>query len=207
MDLDSLSSPARNALKLLASNCANSSTADTSAPQSWPKDFWFYTFIFCFTFLLIQCIFVSITVSTSHEARDTLIDEPRNMPSHKLHRVLESKYINHIGIQTPELEHVERYPSVTFVEDPVTWKKTITVVEDLAWVVPVDEEETERQIPKERGIMSEEEEVGLILRDSGLENDQDVKPGNGMRRSGDEPPAYDEEGEYALPRWRGHVNP
>ncbi len=87
------------------------------------------------------------------------------------------------------MEHVERYPTASFVEDPVTWKKTVTVVEDLAWVVPVDEEETEREISKERGIMSEEEEVGLILRDLGLENDQDLKSRNETRRSGDEPPA------------------
>jgi hypothetical protein len=83
-------------------------------------------------------------------------------------------------------------------------KRTITVVEDLAWILPV-KEENEREATKERALTREEEEAGLILQELGLENDQEPKAGNGITR--DDPPGYSQEEGYALLRYGGRVNP
>ena len=135
-----------------------------------------------------------------------LVRELRNTPSHQLHQVLEDRYKIHVGIKTTALMDVERYPSVSFVDDPITMQRTITVIEDLAWVVPVEGAQM-RGRASERELSREEEEVGLILRGLGLENDQEGKPGNGTTRIGDEPPAYEAEGPDSLLRYRGYVNP
>jgi hypothetical protein len=49
---------------------------------------------------------------------------------------------------------MKRYPSVRFVDDPVTMKRTIAVIEDLAWVLPVKGGENEKST-KERELASE----------------------------------------------------
>ena len=38
-------------------------------------------------------------------------------PSHELHQALESKYKNRVSIKTSGLKDIERYPSVSFVDD------------------------------------------------------------------------------------------
>ena len=88
-------------------------------------------------------------------------------------------------------------------------KRTITVVENLAWVVPVEGAQNSQMQGhvSQRELSREEEEIGLILRGLGLENDQEGKPGNGMTRLGDEPPAYAAEGPDSLLRYRRCVNP
>lgn len=143
------------------------------------------------------------------------IRELRNTPSHQLHQALETEYVKRVGIQKRGLENVERYPSVSFVNNPVTMTRTITVVEDLAWVVPVDRASSSSRTSgassssraSERELSREQEEIGLILRGLGLENDQEAKPGNGMTRIGDEPPAYEAQGPGSLWKYRGCVNP
>lgn len=122
----------------------------------------------------------------------------RNTPSHQLHQRLEYSYRNSVGIKTDPLREVKRYPTVTYVDDLATMKRTITVVEDLAWVMPV--KMSQPQWKRRR----EEEEVGLMLRELHLEGDQEAQ--RGARHARDDPPGYEEEG-VSLLRFRDRVNP
>jgi hypothetical protein len=63
-----------------------------------------------------------------------------------------------------------RWPQITARSQRLTQSRTITVVEDLAWILPV-KEENKREATKERALIREEEEVGLILQELGLGND------------------------------------
>jgi hypothetical protein len=142
-------------------------------------------------FLLIAVFITMIPVMLhladgNYEGRGELMTELRNSPSWRLHQDLEDMYRERIGIQTRHLKLVKRYPSVTYIDDPVAMKRTITVVEDLAWVEPVNEElkeelREERRAKREgRDLRRQEEDVGLILRELGMENDQELKAGNGI---------------------------
>jgi hypothetical protein len=123
---------------------------------------WITLIIFGIFFLVI---FILAGCCTCHDkGRKQLIKELRNTPSYELHKKLENLYAEEIGIETECLKYVDRYPSVSFEVGEGTGKRIIKVVEDLAWVRPVD-----------RDTAREEERVGLVRNERGSEDGQEMQ--------------------------------
>jgi hypothetical protein len=89
---------------------------------------------------------VAIIIFICHPSRfDKFWDEMHNELINELRNIPVPSTPPAPGINVPRtylyqdsvLYEMKRYPSVKFVDDPVTMKRTITVIEDLAWVLPV----------------------------------------------------------------------
>jgi hypothetical protein len=110
---------------------------------------------------------VAIIIFICHPSRfDKFRDEMHNELINELRNIPVPSTPPAPGINVPRtylyqdsvLYEMKRYPSVKFVDDPVTMKRTITVIEDLAWVLPVKGGEKEK-FTKERELACERRSI------------------------------------------------